>query len=149
MNTPWFFAASFGIIRNSDWNILFQKRLNTWYRDWFYQLPSWHIEKHESMQNSMIRELKEEININVKNLKVSHITQWVNEKWRDYFNIYFEIIDYTWEIKNLEKGKCSELYWANEKEIKENPYFSKDKEILEYINKWVCFSETTPNDDEF
>ena len=40
MREPSFYAAVFGIIRDSEGKILFQKRQNTGYRDGAYQLPS-------------------------------------------------------------------------------------------------------------
>lgn len=149
MENPLFYAAVFWIIKNNEWKILFQKRANTWYRDGFYQLPAGHIESYEGMSESLKRELKEEINISVKNMRQVHITHWINPTWREYFNCYFEILEYSDEIKNLEKDKCSELYWATEDEIKTNKLFTKDKEILEFIDNWVCFSETKPGEGEF
>lgn len=149
MENPLFYAAVFWIIRNNTWEILFQKRENTWFRDGSYQLPSWHIEKYEGMKKSLIRECKEEINIDITELELIHITQWINTKWREYFNVYFEISDFTWEIKNLEKDKCSELYWAWVDEINTNKLFEKDREILNFIEQWIKFSETKPCGDEF
>ena len=149
MDKPLFYAAVFWIFTNSEWKILFQKRANTWYRDWYYQLPSWHIEEYEWMQASIVRECKEEINVEITKLKLSHITQWINPEWREYFNVYFLIDEYEWEIKNLEEDKCSELYWATEDEINTDILYEKDREILNYIKKWINFSETSPWEDEF
>jgi len=149
MKNPLFFAAVFWIFRDSDWKILFQKRQNTWYRDWFYQLPSWHIEQYEWMQTSIIRECREEIGVNIQELELCHITQWINPKEREYFNVYFNILKYDWVIENLEKEKCSELYWATQEEIQTNSLFEKDREILDFIKSWKYFSETSPFKNEF
>lgn len=94
------------------------------------------------MEKSMIRKLQEEINIDVTSLELRHITQCIKPWWREYFNIYFEILEYTWSIENLEWDKCSELYWATNDEIQSNPLFEKDREILNYIERGVCFSES-------
>lgn len=142
MRKPSFYAATFGIMRDSEGKILFQKRCNTGYRDGCYQLPCWHVEKVEGMEKSMIRKLQEEINIDVTSLELRHITQCIKPWWREYFNIYFEILEYTWSIENLEWDKCSELYWATNDEIQSNPLFEKDREILNYIERGVCFSES-------
>jgi len=148
MENPLFYAAVFAIIKNAEWKILFQKRSNTWYRDWFYQLPSWHIEKYEWMHASVKREVKEEINIDILDMNLKHITQWINPKWREYFNVYFEVLKYSWEIKNLEIEKCSELYWATREEISLNKLFEKDREILNFIDSNISFSETSPINGE-
>ncbi len=149
MDKPWFFSAVFWIIRDKEWRILFQKRANTWYRDGSYQLPSWHVEAYEGMEKAIKRELLEEINVNITSFDLVHITQWINPNWREYFNIYFEVHKFDWDIQNLEKDKCSELYWATEEEIESNVLFEKDKEILKHIKNWIKFSETAPWDNEF
>ena len=139
-----FYSAMFGIIKNEKWEILFQKRANTWFRDWKYQLPSWHLEWEEKMVESLIRELKEELWIEVeeKDCELVHITHRVEPKWRVYFNAYFNVNAYSWELKNLETHKCDELYWASKNEIDTNELFAYDREILDLIYEWSKFSET-------
>lgn len=142
MRKPEFYSAVFAIIKNKEWNILFQRRQNTGFRDWLYQLPSWHLEWKETMKFSLIRELQEELNIKAKeeDLEILHISHVICPD-RVYFNIYIEVSKYNWEIKNLEPEKCSELVFKRYEEIKDNQAFKYEVETLENIFKWVKFSE--------
>lgn len=142
MQNPNFYSAVFWIIKNEKWEMLFQKRQNTGFRDWLYQLPSWHLEWVETMKEAMIRELKEEINIIIKEeeLEILHIAHVVSPN-RVYFNIYMLVSNYKWEIKNLEPNKCSEIVFKKYDEIRNNPDFEYEVETLEKIFKWEKFSE--------
>lgn len=54
------------------------------------QFPSGHLEGTETMQTSLVREMKEEIGIEVTDCKLVHISHRVSPD-RVYFDIYFEI----------------------------------------------------------
>lgn len=138
---PEFYAAVFWIIKDENWNILFQKRQNTWFADWFYQLPSWHIEWEETYNEALIREMKEELWIDIleKNIKLVHISHRITKNDRVYFDIFFEITLYNWEITNTEPEKCSELKFLDYKN--ENLVINYNKLALENIEKWTAFSE--------
>lgn len=141
MRKPEYYSAVYWIIRNSKWEILFQKRQNTGFRDWCFQIPSWHIEWKESMEDALIREMKEEINIELKKCELIHISHRISKDERVYFDCYFKILEYTWEIRNLEPDKCSELTVININEIKEKDLFWYDLDVIKKIEKWEKFSE--------
>jgi 8-oxo-dGTP pyrophosphatase MutT (NUDIX family) len=61
-----YYSAVFGIIKNEKWEILFQRRANTGFSDWLLQLPAGHLEWEEFFKEALIREMKEEINIDIK-----------------------------------------------------------------------------------
>lgn len=142
MRQPNFYSAVFAIIKNEKWEILFQQRQNTGFRDWMYQLPAWHLEWSETMKTWLIRELKEELNIEVseKDMNILHITHSVSPE-RVYFNIYIEILKYSWVLKNLETEKCSEIVFKNFDEIKNDEKYLYEVETLEKIFAWESFSE--------
>lgn len=143
MRKPEFYSAAFAIIKNEDGDILFQKRKNTGFRDWYYQLPSGHLEWEETMIDCIIRELKEEINIVVKpeDCEVVHISHVVRPWERTYFNIYIDVKAYSEKIINLEEEKCSEVNFFSIPHISNSELFAYDWESLEVINKWEKFSE--------
>ncbi len=142
MRKPDFYWAVYGIIKNNDSEILFQKRFNTWFRDWEYQLPSWHIEWKETFKQALIREMKEEINIDIKekNIKLVHICHRISQD-RVYFDLYLEIQDYSGIIKNNELNKCSEIKFINVDNIKNINLFWHDLSTLEKIKNKKYFSE--------
>lgn len=139
-----FYSAVFAIIKNDKWEILFQKRKNTWYMDWFYQLPSWHLEWRETMKAWMIRELKEELGIDVleKDLNILNISHRLSEqRERVYFNIYIEVLNYSWEITNNEPDKCEELRYISRKDFNDLWVVEYNLEILDIIKRGVYISE--------
>ncbi|MDD5769445.1 MAG: NUDIX domain-containing protein [Candidatus Gracilibacteria bacterium] len=138
---PEFYAAVFGIIKDENGNILFQKRQNTGFADGFYQLPSGHIEGEETYNEALIREMKEELGIDIleKNIKLVHISHRITKNDRVYFDIFFEITLYNGEITNTEPEKCSELKFLDYKN--ENLVINYNKLALENIEKGTAFSE--------
>jgi ADP-ribose pyrophosphatase YjhB (NUDIX family) len=147
MRKPEFYSAVYWIIKNEKWEVLFQIRQNTWLRDWFLQLPAWHIEWTELLSEALIRELDEEIGIKVTkdDIKQVHVLHRIKsyDDIRVYFDCYFEVNSYTWDIVNLEPEKCSEIKYIDINNIKEEvkKYFWYDLEILKKIENWEYFSE--------
>lgn len=145
MRKPEFYSAVYWIIRNEKGEILFQKRQNTWFRDWCFQLSSWHIEWEEKFKESFIREMKEELNIYIKEqeCKLVHISHRISKNDRIYFDIYFDVIKYSWELKNNEIEKCSEIKFIDINNINENEkhLFWYDLDVIRKIEKEEKFSE--------
>jgi hypothetical protein len=73
-------------------------------------------------------------------MNILHITHVVTQE-RVYFNIYIEILKYSWELKNLETEKCSEIVFKSINEIKNDEKYLYEVETLEKIFKWEKFSE--------
>lgn len=142
MRQPEYYAAVFAIIKNKDWEILFQQRKNTGFRDGEWQLPSGHIELWETSIHAIIRELYEELAITIQEMysTVVHVAHTIQTD-RIYFNIYVEISQYTWELQNMEPEKCSEISFFSLEIIRDNPLFSYEIETLERIERWEYFSE--------
>lgn len=142
MREPIFYWACFAIIVNEKGNILFQKRQNTWFRDWKYQLPAWHMDWKETMKDAMIREAKEELWINIleEDLEIKHICHRIGPV-REYFDIYLEVKNYSLKIINNEPEKCSSLDFIDINNIKEPELFAFDLNIIKKIEKWIYFSE--------
>jgi ADP-ribose pyrophosphatase YjhB (NUDIX family) len=150
MQNPNFYAAAYMIIENEKWETLFMKRQNTWFRDWYFQLPAGHLEWEESMIDCAIRESKEELCIDIleKDLSVVHISHRISpqEKWWDtrvYFDIYVKIKQYFWTPVIGEPEKCSELKFIDIENIskEDKNLFYYDLDIVKKIKKWEKFSE--------
>ncbi len=141
-----FYVALYWIIKNNSGEILFMKRENTGFRDWEYQVPAWHLEWEEEVKIWMLRELKEELAIDVKeeDLEIIHVSHSNCSDKKVYIDFYLEVKKYSGEIKNNEAEKCSELKFININKIKKEDkekYFWFDLEVLEKINTWKNFSE--------
>ena len=61
--------------KNNKKQVLLALRKNTGYNDGEYELPGGHVEEGEDLFQAMIREAKEELNIELKreDLKIEHI----------------------------------------------------------------------------
>jgi ADP-ribose pyrophosphatase YjhB (NUDIX family) len=110
--------------------------------DWKFQLPAWHIEWEETVKETTIRELKEEVNIDVRNedLKVVHISHRVC-KDRIYIDFYVEVLKYSWILKNNEVEKCSEIRFFDINNLSECSFVMFDIESIKKSNSWEFFSE--------
>ncbi len=140
MCQPLFHAAIFAIIRDSEGRILFQKRQNTGFMDGFFQLPSGHMELWETMKESFTRELQEELSIEVEenDINIIHISQRIAPD-KTYFNIYAFIRTYTWEIRNAEPEKYSDLQYLYPSENTGMVGFNR--EVLDFIEANMYFSQ--------
>lgn len=147
MNKASFYAAVYWIIENERWEILFWKRQNTSFANWLYGFPAWHIEFEETINEALIREMKEELNINIKNenIELVHILHKIRLGDRTYFDIFLKIKKYTWTICNNEPEKCSELKYFNINDIKKEEFMWYEIDTLEKIKLWIPFSELKYN----
>ena len=120
--------------------ILLMRRKDTGFADGFYSMPAGKLEPKESVENAIIREVEEEININIKNETLKTI-QVMNRNGSDRERIdYFFTVDrWSGEIKNNEPNKCDDLKWFDINNLPKNtiPYI---KEAINNYNKKIKFS---------
>lgn len=94
--------------------ILLMKRYNTGYEDGRYSLPGGHVEKGEEIKQAAIREVNEEIGVEIdkENLEVLHV---LYRKVEDnaYVDFILECKEWSGEIEIKEKDKCNEIKWAD------------------------------------
>ena len=137
-----FYAAVFAIIEDSDGKVLMQRRKDTWFRDWLFQLPSGHIEWKETVLKACQREMKEELWIDVEfeDMEVVHVTHVVGDD-RVYFNPYIKIHKYSNELVNCEPDKCSEISFIDLELFADDKDYEYEIETLHAIKRWEAFSE--------
>jgi mutator protein MutT len=106
-------AAVYLILKKGN-QILMQRRFNTGYADGLLSLPSGHIDGGESFEQAMIREAKEEINIDLSlpDLSLSKFVHRI-EGAKEYIDIFFTAVKWRGEVFNAEPDKCSELVWRD------------------------------------
>ena len=84
-----------------------------------YGLPGGHLEYGEKLADAVKRELKEEVGVEVKGLKlVSIIDQAEREK--HYLQINFLVEDFIGEVSNIEEDRCEDWEWFNLDSLPEN-----------------------------
>ncbi len=120
----------------SDNKILLLRRKNTGYEDGNYCFPGGHVDKGEPIHEALIREVKEEIGINIRenDLKLIHI---LNRKIDDnaYVDFIFECNKWEGNPYIVETDKSDDLQWFAINKIPANiiPFmkevFRKNKKI--------------------
>ena len=110
-----FLSAIYLIIKNKEGKILLQRRQGTKLWPGFLALPAGHIDEKENAYDAAIREAKEElgIDISIDNIIDTFVVNRRNKSLMPYYDIYFEINEYSGEIKISEPEKCSEIVWCD------------------------------------
>lgn len=122
------------ILINEDNKILLQKRCNTGYMDGMYAIVSGHLEKNESMLSGIIREVKEEIGVELSSDKVEFVCIIRRGDNDGYINSYFKCDNFAGDVKNMEIDKCTELKWFNINELPDNIIPNDKRAVKNMIN---------------
>ena len=121
--------------KNNNKEILLLLRYNTGHADGMYDLPGGHVDPNEDLFDSMIREAKEEIGIDIlrENMKIIHIYHHYK---KDMLKFVFKVDSYTNELKNGEPHKCKELKWFDIESLPEN-IIPKIKLLISIIKYFI------------
>ncbi len=128
------------LILLKDNKVLLLRRFNTGYEDGNYSLPAGHVEEGESVSDTMVREAKEEIDINIKkeDITLSHTMHRLKtDKNDERLDFFFVCRNFGGEIKNLEPQKCDDLSWFDIDGLPQNvvPYVALAvKDSLERVS---------------
>jgi len=135
-----YYAAVYGIIENEKWQILLMERSGTGYMDGQYGLPAWHLEWYETLKQWAIREIKEEICVDVweQDLEMVHSSHRITKWERIYFDFFFLVKSYSWDIENGEPEKCSHIEFLDPNDERIIPYL---REVFGNIKNGEPFSE--------
>lgn len=117
--------------------VLLSLRKNTGFNDGEYELPGGHVEENEDLIQAMIRETKEEINIDIKreDLKIIHILHHYTE---GRLNFILHTNTYTGQLKINEPHKCERLEWFDINKLPNN-ITNKVKNSLEEIKNNIFY----------
>lgn len=101
------------MVYDKDGNILVQDRAsNAWGGVTF---PGGHIEKGESFVGSVIREIKEETGLDIKNPKICGVKQWYVKRNVRYLVFFYKTNEYSGTLKSSEEGN---VFWIRRDELK-------------------------------
>lgn len=127
------------LVKNNK--ILLLRRFNTGYEDGNYSIVAGHLDGNETFIQAMVREAKEEANIDLKpkDLEVVHI---MHRKCPSEERIDFFIKAKSWagEPKIMEPSKCDDLSWFELNSLPSNliPYI---KQAIECVENKTLYSE--------
>ena len=119
--------------------ILLMKRQNTGYDDGKYELPGGHLEQGEDLYDALIREIKEELCIDVRREDIS-IIHLMHHYTGERLNFIFEVNGEKIEPKIGEPEKCSELRWVDINKLP-NETTDKVKKIVKNIKANIFYDK--------
>lgn len=128
---------------NGNTEYLLQRRQNTGFADGMWDFSaSGHVEKDEPMTQTVCREAKEEIGIDIRPEDVEFMG--LLHSFGDgepRFLGCFRIVNYSGEIKIGEPEKVAELRWFNENELPENMIDSRKIALNRFRNGGLFYQE--------
>ena len=144
-----FLCSIYIIIRNENNEILLQRRANTKLWCGFLALPAGHVDSGENVYDALIREAKEELNIDVciNDICDTFVVNRRNVELSPYFDVYFEINNYEGEITINEPLKCLELVWCDIDNLP-NDMITFEKEAIKNNLNGVKFGVTMADENE-
>ena len=114
-----------------DGRILISKRSENKFMPGYWEFPGGKLEEGETPGQCLIREIKEEINIDLENFCFSPLTFSLNEY--NEFNILLLLyICREWEGVIIAK-ESQELKWSFSKDLYDCNLLPADKELIPYI----------------
>ena len=144
-----FLSSVYLIIRNEEKQALLQRRQGTKLWPGFLALPAGHVDEGENAYDAVIREAKEElgIEISINNIIDTFVVNRRNKSLLPYYDVYFEIDNYTGELKINEPEKCSELVWSDINNLPED-MIDFEIEAIKNNQKGVKFSTIDTNNEK-
>lgn len=132
--------AAVYLIFEKDGNVLLLRRHNTGYRDGEYTLPAGHVEANETFIQTCIREIKEEVclDVHAENLQLVHVMQR-HESGVDVIDYYYLVKSWEGEPRIGEPHKADDLKWIPRIKIKDHAIHFVSK-ALENATDHVLFS---------
>ena len=131
------------ILLEQNGKILLGRRCNTGYQDGNYQVPAGHVEEGELPTEAIIRETKEEVNIDLaaSDLELVHVGyRPKHDQSGDRIDLFFKAKQWSGEVKNMEPEKCDDLNWFSWDNLPENTVFHVG-EAFRCIKKGVFYNE--------
>lgn len=102
------------IIVNKDGYVLVGRRKGSFAQK--YSIPGGSIDMGETFENTAIREIKEETNLDILHPKVIAVTnnlETFKEEGKHYISIVLLAKNYSGELKNMEPKKCEGWAWVD------------------------------------
>lgn len=101
------------MIYDNDGNVVVQDKIN---KSWGgITFPGGHIERQESFVDSVVREVKEETGLIIKNPKLCGIKWWEVKNNKRYVVLLFKTNEYSGTLKSSSEGK---VFWTKLETLK-------------------------------
>ena len=77
-------------------------------------LPGGHVEEHEPVVDSVIREMKEETGLDIRNPRLCGVKEWINEDGSRYVVFLFRAEEFSGELASSEEGR---VFWMEKEDV--------------------------------
>lgn len=114
------------MISNDKGEVLVQMREKG---DWNgLTFPGGHVEDNESLIESVIREIKEETGLTIRNPKLMYVYEWPWDDNSRYLAFLYKTCDFVGNIKSSEEGK---IFWVHPNDFRKYKLSTDFLEIYE------------------
>lgn len=117
--------------------ILVQEKKNTGIEGGLL-FPGGHVEAGESLLDSVIREMKEETGLDIKNPQPCGFKDWILDNGTRYLVLLYKTNQFSGELKSSDEGR---VFWLDRKDIHNANLIWNMRELLEIFegNKYSEF----------
>ncbi len=99
------------MIRNGS-KVLVEDKISKWANGIIF--PGGHVEEHEPVVDSVIREMKEETGLTIEKPELCGIKEWINEDGSRYIVFLFKTDTFSGELVSSDEGQ---VFWAEKKDV--------------------------------
>lgn len=99
------------MIQNGS-RVLVEDKVSRWANGIIF--PGGHVEEHEPIVDSVIREMKEETGLTIEKPQLCGIKEWINGDGSRYIVFLFKTDRFSGELVSSEEGK---VFWAERDEV--------------------------------
>jgi len=135
MEEKFYVRLTVALMLENKGKILMIRRKNTGYMDGMYAFVGGHVEEGESLRQAMVREVKEEAGIEVREEDLEFVCGIRRGTHSHYINFFFRAENYFGVPTIMEKEKCDDMQWFDIDKIPENTIVAEKRAIYNYNNK--------------
>lgn len=149
MHERYSIKVAINLVITEDKKVLMLRRFNTGWQDGNYTVPSGHLEAHETLSDTVVREAMEETGVRVEksDLRLVHVMHMHKPAIEDgdRLTLFFATTKYSNEPRNTEPETCDDLKWFSQQQLPDNtvPYV---RQGLIHIQTGSMYSEIGWND---